>query len=125
MARTEILSVLLQPWLQRSRLRKKTLLQSLRTLDLTHSTKKIINDYIDDYLFLGGQLFWNERDIPKLQECLKQVLNITNSQLVNIISNESADSLKNIVKLRTISFNEQEINEICNVLTKVTNYEYD
>ena len=118
-ARTELISVLMQPWLRKERIRGRRLSDALKVLDIGRDMRRMIAGYVDDYQFLGGALFWEEKDVPKLQSCLKSILQIRDSQLNAIVEKGSHDELRNLVKSRTIDFSASDIDEICNVLTKV------
>lgn len=118
-ARTDLISVLMQPWLHKERIRGKTIKDALRVLDLGRNERKLIAEYADDYMFLGGNMFWSVSDIDKLQECLKSILNISDKQFVNMVSKGDPNVLRNMVRDRTVSFIDSDIDEICNVLTKV------
>lgn len=122
-ARTEIISALMEPWLNKERLRKKTLMQSMQVIDLERGTRSLILNYLDDYIFLGGRMIWREQDIPLLQSCIKSILNISNGEFLNIVSLKSASFLRELVNTKTIGFSVADIEEICNVLTKVVHNE--
>ena len=116
-ARSDLICALMQPWINRSRIRAKTLNSSLRVIELDRKKKKIISGYLDDYLFLGGKLFWRVEDIPKLQNCLMEILQISDMDFKNIILGGNPDALRMLIKKKTAGFTDQEIEEICNVLT--------
>lgn len=118
-SRSEVIRALMEPWLKGDRIRKKDLDSDIRVLDLSREDRKIIENYIDDYAFLGGELFWETGDIPKLQQCIKAILHIEDEEFDTVLLNESADQLRTIVKGKTEGFSSNDIDEICNVLTKV------
>lgn len=118
-ARTEIIAILMQPWIERKRIRKKSMRADLAVLDLTRFQRKIIEEYMDDYAFLGGKMFWMENDIPKLQECLRAVLSISNLEFERMLVSGIPDVLRETVSNKVTGFSLEEIEEICNVLTKV------
>ncbi len=118
-ARTDIIYCLMQPWLEHERYRKKILLQDVETLDVDRKTKKILQKYIDDYAFLGGKMIWREEEIDILQKLLKDVMGISNIEFLRILEHNSANELRDAVRNRTLGFELKEIDEICNVLTKV------
>lgn len=120
-ARSELVAVLMQPWIERERVRKKSMKADLAVLDLTRVQRKLIAEYIDDYAFLGGEMFWLEGDIPKLQNCLKAILGISDVEFDKILMLGLPDLLKGAVAKRIRGFSDEEINEICNILTKVVN----
>lgn len=118
-SRTEIICALMEPWLKRDRIRKHELDKSIKVVDLAREDQRMISNYIDDYAFLGGELFWETGDIPKLQKCLRAVLHITDKEFDNILLYDLPEELRRIIRSKTTGFNEEEIDEICNVLTKV------
>lgn len=118
-ARTEVIRALMQPWLKGERIRRLELDKSVKVLDLSRSERKAISNYVDDYAFLGGEMFWMTEDIPKLQRCLMAILHISEKEFNTILFYESAESLREIVRKQTDGFSENDIDEICNVLTKV------
>lgn len=120
-ARTEMLLMLLQPWLEREKISGKVLKADLKSLDLRRKDKLLIRDYIDDYVFCGGKQIWRVEDIPRLQYLIKAILGISSSEFESAISTGIPEELRKLVQNRTTSLTMQEIDEICNVLTKVVN----
>lgn len=118
-ARTDIIYCLMQPWLEHERYRKRILLQDIATLDISRKTKRNLQKYIDDYAFLGGKMIWREADIDILQKLLREIMGIGNMEFLRILENNSANELRDAVRNRTLVFEMNEIDEICNVLTKV------
>lgn len=118
-ARSEIVEMLLQPWIQRKYISRKILIQDLKSLEIKRDVRKFINKSIEDYAFLNGKLLWKTNEIKDLQKVLKDVLDIKESEFDNIVLNGNPDNLRKAVKCKIIGFNEREIDEICNVLTKV------
>lgn len=118
-SRTEVISALMEPWISRERISKLELDKAIKVIDLSREDRRMISNYVDDYAFLGGELFWETGDIPKLQKCLKAILHITEKEFDSILYYSSPDVLRDLIKNKTIGFNNAEIDEICNVLTKV------
>lgn len=118
-ARSEIVAMLLQPWIQRKYIRRKNLIQDLKSLEIKRDIRKFINKSIEDYAFLNGKLLWKTNEIKELQKVLKDVLDIKEYEFNNILLNGNPDELRKAIKCKIIGFNEHEIDEICNVLTKV------
>ena len=117
-ARTEIVCMLLQPWIPRERMRGLELKNALRSLDLPRSIKRQLTDCIDDYVFCGGAMIWKVEEISNLQMLLKAVLNITKTEFERFVMNGDAVGLRYAVEKRTLGLSASEINEVCNVLTK-------
>ena len=118
-ARTEIVCMLLQPWISRERFRGIILKNDLRSLNINRRTKKIIYDCIDDYIFYGGVLIWRTDEIVKLQKLIKSILEITNVEFEKIVIGGEPGELRGLVRKRTLNLSEEEIEEVCNLLTKV------
>lgn len=124
-ARTEILYMLLEPWIKTERIRGKALRNDLRTLDLSRQYKKQLEDCIDNYVFCGGHSLWKVSEIPALQVLLKSVLGITGSEFEKCVQSQNPEILRALIKSKTCNLSSGEINEICAVLTKVEVEEKD
>ena len=120
-ARSEIISMMMQPWIKREQYRRKKLFADLRVLELSRSLKKLISGYVEDYAFMKGNFFWNNNDIPTLQRCIKAVLGLSDAEFERILLTGKPENLKKYVVAKTQTFTNEEIEEICNVLTKVVN----
>ena len=109
----------MQPWIGRDRVSHKDLSEALKVIDLKPELRRKIDGFIDDYAFLGGHLSWNDDTVPDLQECVKAVLAISDKELYSIVNSKSADALRDYVKDKVINMTEEDIEEICYVITKV------
>jgi len=118
-ARTELVTVLMQPWFQAERISRKILKNDLKAIELDRFSKKKITDLIDDYVFCGGILSWDENDIHELQKLVKAILGISNGEFERIIMEGSPEELQYWVSNCTASLSDEQVNEICNILTKV------
>ena len=118
-SRSELICALMQPWLKREGISKRELQESIRVIDLTREERKMLMGYIDDYAFLGREMFWEIGDIPKLQKCLMAILHISEKEFDAVLGENDADALRALVKEKTVGFSDEDIDEICNVLTKV------
>ena len=118
-ARSEIIAMLMQPWIKHEQYRRKKLYADLRVLELSRNQRKLLASYIEDYVFLRGTLFWRNQDISVLQMCIRAVLYLNDNQFEKILTEGTADVLRKYVESKTQDFSINEINEICNVLTKV------
>jgi type IV secretory pathway VirB4 component len=117
-ARTEILKMLLHPWLNASRISKTELLLDAETIDISREMRKQIVEKIEDYDLFEGQLVWAVEDIPKLQKVLKSVLALSENELTNIKTENKPDKLRELVKSKTKYFSYDEIEEICSLIYK-------
>lgn len=118
-ARSELIAMLMQPWIKRGQYGRKKLYADLRVLEIPREIRKLIEGYIEDYSFMKGHFFWESKEITILQRCVKAVLYLSDSQYEKILTKGTPDSLREFVKNKTEAFSEIEIEEICNVLTKV------
>ena len=118
-ARTELITILMQPWLRKERIRGRELADDLRVIDLNRRDRMVIEGYIDDYKFLGGNLIWRVEDVPILQQCMKAILQLSEGQFLSIVAKGDAELLRNYVRNKTIGFSDDDVDEICNILTKV------
>lgn len=113
-ARTKIIQVLMQPWMNRKVYDRKSLLEALKVLNLSRKIRKEIQCVIEDYLLFGGRLVWKEGEVSKLQSLLKAVLEIDDKQMAQILSPEA---LRILVTSKVQKMKAEDIEEICFVLT--------
>lgn len=118
-ARTEILCMLLQPWIPRERMRGKALKVALRTLELQRSVRKELGECIDHYIFCRGAILWRTDEIPHLQELIKAILGVGSTEFNRYILNCDVNGLRGMIQKNTTGLTAAEVDEICNVLTKV------
>lgn len=118
-ARTEILCMLLQPWIPRERMRGKALKESLRTLELQRRVRMEIGECIEHYVFCQGALMWRVSEISHLQELTKTVLGIGNNEFNRFVLNCDVNGLRQVVQSKTLGLTPAEVDEVCHVLTKV------
>lgn len=113
-ARKKILKMLMQPWIGEEIISDEELYDSLRVLELSRSEKKEIKNLISDYGLFAGNLIWKEEDMDKLQRLVKSVLGITDNEIVNM---NNASDLSCRVKDSVKRLSEDDIKEICYVIT--------
>lgn len=119
-ARTELLCMLLQPWVNREQYRGKILRNDLKALDIPKKMKDRISECIEQYLFFQGNMIWKTEEIAYLQVLVKALLAISDAEFKNIVLNGKADELRAVIKQKTIGMSYQEIEEVCCVLTMET-----
>ena len=100
-------------------MRGVALKNALRSLDVPRNIKRQLTDCIDNYIFCCGAMIWKVEEIPVLQTLVKAVLDITKVEFERCIMSCDADGLRSIVRKRTTGLSDTEVNEVCNVLTKV------
>ena len=118
-ARTELICMLLQPWIPRASIEGSILRNDLQLMEISRKIKKEIAECIDQYLFFRGNMIWRENEIEKLQELLKALIGLTNSAFERLVLTHDAEELRSQIDQKTTGFSASEIDEICNVLTKV------
>ncbi len=116
-ARTELLCMLLQPWIGRERYRGKMLRNDLKALDIPKKIKDRISACIEQYLFFQGNMIWKIEEIAYLQVLVKALLAVSDREFENIVFNGKADELRIAIKQKTVGLSYQEIEEVCCVLT--------
>lgn len=119
-ARTELLCMLLQPWVNREQYRGKILRNNLKALDIPKKMKDCISECIEQYLFFQGNMIWKTEEIAYLQVLVKSLLAISDAEFNNIVLNGKADKLREVIKKKTVRLSYQEIEEVCCVLTLET-----
>lgn len=124
-AKMEILSMLMQPWFERDRIPGKILRQDLQSLEIDRKYKNMLSDCITDYVFCGGKQIWRTEDIPKLQELIKVVLGITQSEFEQVVISGIANNVRILVQKKSSLLSSDEIEEVCSVLTMVKGEEND
>lgn len=113
-ARTKVIKVLMQPWIQNKTFERNTIFAALKVLDLSRSTRRIITSLFEDYLLFNGHLSWKESELPKLQMLLKEILGIDDKRLVQISSSEM---LRKVVSSKLLNMKMKDIEEICFILS--------
>jgi len=117
-ARSKLVCMLMQPWIAHERISKYELLSLVEVVEVSRSIKKILIQLVDDYDFCDGQLMWAAFDMPKLQGILRAVLSLSDSEFNTIVTGGNPDLLRQFVTDKTQSFTNDDINEICHVLTR-------
>lgn len=118
-ARTELISVLMQPWFKRERIWGLALEEDLRMVDLKPADRKEIDKHMGYYKRHRGSLYWEEADISKLRDCLKAVLQISEKEMIAfLIAEDGAEALRKAVRMKTKGLSDTEIEEIFFRLSK-------
>lgn len=117
-AKSQLVYMLMQPWIAHERISKNELRSAIEVLDVSRNIKKILAQIIADYDLCKGQLVWAECDIPKLQTILRAVLSLSDGEFNNIVTNGNPDLLRQFVSDKTTGFTDGDITEVCHVLTR-------
>ena len=119
-ARTELISVLMQPWFNRARIWGLGLEEDLRMADFKPADRKKIEKHMDYYITHRGRMCWEEADIPEIRNCLKAVLQISEQEMIAFSAAEDgAEALREAVRRKTKGLSDREIEEICFRLLKI------
>jgi hypothetical protein len=113
-ARTNIIKMMLQPFMEGNQIPEKVLQESLRVLEISRQNKEVIAEMISDYTLFGGKLIWNKDELYKLRPVLLDVLDIRDHDIKGL---NSPDELVKLVLSRLKSLPEKTINTICYVIT--------
>ena len=113
-ARSSIVKMLMQQWINGPRIKDKVLLDSIRIIDIPKRTKNKVNQLIDDYSLLNGHLYWKSDEFPVLSSLLREVFNIKPDDFESI---DTPDELRDFVEMRTGIANQEIVDKICYLLT--------
>ena len=115
-ARTNIINMLLQPWINGDEMDEKSLRESLRALDLSRKERREIADLITDYILFNGNIVWGEDEMHRVQRLTQATLGITEKDYEGI---ETARELESLVASKIKKIGKDKITEICYILTYV------
>lgn len=117
-SRTEIIRAIMEPWLPGEMIDFTELANSLKCLEVSRNARKLLSVMLCTYRNHNGHLIWEEESISLLKSLLLDILNISQNFFNSIILSENPDKLREVIDNQTIGFSNDEINEICHVLTK-------
>lgn len=113
-ARTCLVKMLMQPWLNPEQIPAHILKDALRTVDVSRQLKRKIASLIDDYSMFRGQLPWKEDEISDLQDILRSILALTDREIEKL---SSPKDLEMFISSKLNRMDSSKIHEICYVLT--------
>lgn len=116
-ARTDLVRMLLQPWLPHNRMSGKTLREDLKCIDAPRQKKRRVQELVEDYIFCGGRLIWKIEDIPSLQSLVRAILGISEGEFASVIQGGSPQQLIKLIASKARGLTPTEINEVCCVMT--------
>jgi hypothetical protein len=117
-ARTDIICMLMQPWIDRPQISAGELSVSLKTLELSRENRKIINILAGIYIGNGGKMIWAETSISLLQELIRDIVELSDREFSKIVTEGTPDTLKRFINDKTSGLSADDVEEICYVLTK-------
>ena len=121
-ARTNLIKMLMQPWLKGTMIEESLLKESLKVLDLNLSYRKMLKSLISDYSLFNGMLSWSESEIETVKELVQAVLGITERDYARI---DTPSDLESLVSSKVRALTDQDIDEICYILTTTGGVEHD
>ena len=86
----------------------------MKVLNVSRESRKLISTLIADYTLCNGILAWKSQQMPVLQGLVQEVLGIKDKDFEKI---ETPEKLRKTVEGRLNRCTQQEINNICYVLT--------
>lgn len=86
-ARTNLITMLLSKWIRSKKLRKSELYGSLDVVRLSHQNRNFLKKQIDNYMFLGGNLYWDDIEFPTLIQSICNLLDLETINNSEFISN--------------------------------------
>lgn len=86
-ARTNLITMLLSKWIRSKKLRKSELYGSLDVVRLSHQNRNFLKKQIDNYMFLGSNLYWDDIEFPTLIQSICNILDLETINNSEFISN--------------------------------------
>ena len=86
-ARTNLITMLLSKWIKSKKLRESELYGSLDVVRLSHQNRNFLKKQIDNYMFLGGKLYWDNIEFPTLIQSICNILDLETINNSEFISN--------------------------------------
>ncbi|WP_347943394.1 DUF87 domain-containing protein [Enterococcus cecorum] len=86
-ARTNLITMLLSKWISSKKLRESELYGSLDVVRLSHQNRNFLKKQIDNYMFLGGKLYWDDIEFPTLIQSICNILDLETINNSEFISN--------------------------------------
>ena len=115
-ARTNIMKMILQPFLGTNQIPEKVLRESLKVLELKRSNKKAVANIISDYSLFGGKLMWDKDELYKIRPVVMDVLDIKDN---DVLKADTPEQFEELVASRLNILPKKTIRTICFVITSV------
>lgn len=113
-ARTNIIKMLMRPWMKEAMISREVLEESLVVLELTRKSRKAIQGVIDDYILFNGDIVWDKVKMIELSELLWDVMGINDKDFSFI---NDANELERFVEKKIKKVSTESIKDICYVIT--------
>ncbi|MGL6008570.1 MAG: ATP-binding protein, partial [Culicoidibacterales bacterium] len=114
---TQLLRVILQPWLSHEQQPVAVLTQALTSVQLPQQYRRLVMTAIEVYTAQYGKMQVKVTAIPEIQTVCLTLMQVTPTQLDAIILTNNPQQLRQAVMKKTYGLTKVEIEEICHVLT--------
>lgn len=113
-ARTNIIKMVMDPWIGKEHYSEDELKESLKVLDIKNKFRKRLLFLIDVYIKNGCSLSWNKDELVILQQLIQAILEIEDKDYLDM---NTRDDLIADVKSKLKELSDKEIEEICFYIT--------
>ena len=113
-ARTNIIKMIMRPWIESAIISKKVLEESLSVLELTRTKRKLLKSLIDDYVLFNGDIVWEKDNISILSELVWEVLGIKEKDFAII---DNPQQLEKYVEEKIKRMPSGSVKDICYIIT--------
>ncbi|MCM0599156.1 ATP-binding protein [Periweissella fabalis] len=117
-ARTEIITMLMDPWFTAAPINQGELISALHSLEVKHENRNMLIRMIVSYHEAGGHMIWNERSLGLLKRMLLDILDVSLERLNLLISKGDVVPIQNLISKKTRELTIKQINQIITVLIK-------
>jgi hypothetical protein len=117
-ARTELVRVILEPWLGETNQTSAELQAAKLGLELKPENAKLLDLMIIRYIAYGGHTVLSVEDLPLVKGVLTDILDLSKKKFLLLIERENEQGLLRFISEQTVGFDDQEVIEIANILTR-------
>ena len=117
-SRSDIIKAIMEPWMPGPKIEFEDLVNSLNGLFVTKEEKKLLSVMICTYNNHNGHILWNEESIGVLKGLLLDILDISQKTITEIKNNGNSDMLRNLVNSRLKNMTDEQVEEICYIITR-------
>lgn len=87
-SRTNLVKMVLQPWIKGERIPEDVLKESLRVADIPRAYKNELEELIETYTLFNGRLLWKQEDTQRVRNLVQAIMGVNEKSLMNIASVE-------------------------------------
>ncbi len=113
-ARTMLLRMIMNPWIENRVFSESELKESLKVIDIKSKYRKRIMFLIDEYIKNNHSISWNTEELAILQQLIQGILEIDD---IDYLDMNSKEDLISVVKSKIKDVSEKDVNEICYYIT--------